>query len=81
MELGNERFRLEMVVFLEEGGKGGIILQIPNLEASFSILKMYAIGSSNSAGVGRYSGATGMDFNHGNTSPFDSAMVTLCCDC
>ncbi|KEH19207.1 transmembrane protein, putative [Medicago truncatula] len=53
------------------GGKGGMILQISNLEAWFLILKMYSIGSSNSAGVGWYSGATGMDFNHGNTSPFD----------
>lgn len=35
-----DRLRLEIAVFFEEGGTGGMILQIPYLEASFSILKM-----------------------------------------
>lgn len=43
-ELGDraksERFRLEIAVFLEGAGTGGMILQIPYFEASFSILKM-----------------------------------------
>ena len=40
-----ERFRLAITVFLGEAETGGMILQIPYLEASFSILKMYEIGS------------------------------------
>lgn len=37
---------------------GGIILQMPNCEASGAILLIYAYGSLNSSAVGRYVGAS-----------------------